>query len=169
MEFPEDVLAIVRVAARKHANDIPKAIDQAERDVRRLPGFPGLVNALVRHAVQDLVYDLRSQDAHTLKNGGDKSGRQKVSMLSPEVEQLCRSLYDCPMAGTTLGEIRGEELEDAAATERARADGHAINAHLLAGLRELVPHGKRVRDAVPEAKLRKLLDRAKRDVRGGEE
>jgi hypothetical protein len=167
VQFPESVLEVVAEAARKYASDIPKAVEEAEFMVRKLPEFSGLVRLLVRGAVQDLVYEARHQDNVRMRRAaGDYGGPAKVDAAAPGVVGAHESLYLYRIAGTTLGLIKGADLKGIAESERRVAEGHAFNAALCEALAALVPEDKRVEEAVLEKRLRGIFRRLRRQKPG---
>ena len=155
MEFPESVLRAVERAADNHPADIQKAIDAAEKAIRRLPEFETLVADLVRSAVQEMVYDARHSSNVTMRRlAGEYGGPAKtVSGDSAAVTRAAESLYCYRIAGTVLGSVLGEQLGDIAASELAKADGHAFNGRLCLRLKAMVPKEKQVRECVSEKRL----------------
>lgn len=164
MNFPESVLNVAKLAAQKHADDVSAAVDEAERQIRRLPEFGDLVAALVRQAVQTLVYNERHRSNVRMRAEAGEYGRPaKVNVgASAAVNAVIESLYLYRIAGTTLGLVRGADLAGIAASENAQANGHIFNARLCSELSALVPAEKAVQDAVSERKLRSIFDKIRR-------
>jgi len=152
-------LQIVRVAVEKHPENIEDAIKQAEHDIRKLPSFAKLVSDLVRSAIGDLVYDARHQITTSIKQAAcEYGGPAKVVVgASKSVNTAALSVYLFCIAGTTLGNLRGEQLAGIIESERAIRDGHDFNVRLCERLLTLVPKKKRVRDVVSEKKLRGIF------------
>lgn len=168
MEFPQNVLRVVEKAVEKHPTDIEAAVTQAERAVRKLDEFSELVDTLVRHAIQELVYDCRHHMNVATKNqNGEYDNPAKVtSAASSAVQRAADSVYLFKIAGTILGDLTGKELPVVAANETAVASGHAFNAWICNKLSPLVPEDKRVRDAVSEKKLRSIFQQAQEETQG---
>jgi hypothetical protein len=167
MEYPDNVLRIAERAAKQHPDDITKAVDCAERDVRALPEFREIVAVLVRGAVQGLVYEARHQTNRSIRReAGEYGGPAKVSGASDAVNTVYKSVYDYCIGRTTLGRVLGKELPGIAESERAIAEGHVFNAELCEALSRMVPEERAVKDAVPEKKLRGLFRRLQRKVGG---
>jgi hypothetical protein len=161
MEASERVLEIVAESSAKYADDVTKAIDDAERKVRKLPEFPSLVSNMVRGYIQDLVYDARHATKRQMKKEhGQYGGPSKVIVGSSKIvnEVSLSSLYQLPMDGTILGLIFGSDLVGIAEREQSKADGHDFNARLCLRLAPLVPKNKRVQEAVTEKVLKTLYD-----------
>jgi hypothetical protein len=165
VRMPESVIAAAALAAQEHPDDVARATAEAERAVRELPEFPDLMAGLVTGAVRELVYDARhASNVRTRRQAGRYGTPAKVSPGgSPAVERVYESVYDYFIAGTTLGALRGEELQAVAEKEQGLAEGHLFNAGLCARLSKMVPPGQRVRDAVPERQLRGLFKKVQEE------
>ena len=159
MNLPSHVIAIVSAAVERHHNDIPAAVNESEKRIRKLADFPELVDGLVRSAIQDAVYERR----HTVNVANKRQAGQygqpgKVKTgTSQSLGAVKRSVYQYYIAGRTLGTILGGELRDIAANEDATAAGYTFRAQLCRRLADIVPAEKTVREAVTEKKLRTLF------------
>lgn len=156
-DLPEAVTAIVREAVAKH-DAIGDATAEAEARIRALPDFASLVDELVRRAVAKLVGDMRHAVTTAIKKetGQYGTGGKIDYQQSEAVNAVFQGMYDLAVAGTKLGALYGEELPAAAETERNIGNGHLANARLLDQLRPIVKDGKRVRECVPEKRLRAI-------------
>ena len=166
MEFPKSVEAIVDRAAKKFPSDISKAIDQADKEIRKLPEFDELVSMLIRKAVAQLIYDARHSVTNQIKrDSGMYGGPAKViAGLSKSVNRVAESIYAIRIAGTMLGELFGRDLPGIADSEMAIGHGHLFNARLCQRLAALVPEDKRVQEAVKEKKLQAIFLDVLRDT-----
>lgn len=160
METPKSVLEIVAKAADKYPSDIPKALDVADKAVRKLPEFEELVSDLVRSAIQDLIYEHRHSVTRQIKR---ETGKYKVKpkvvvgKSKPVNEAALRSVYLMPIAGTVLGRVLGKDLLGIAKHEQDKANGSAVNARLCFRLDKLVPNTKYVDEVLSEKRLRTIL------------
>lgn len=161
MDIPETILEAVREATARHMGSVETAIAVAIEAVRCLDDFDDAVTVLVNHAVQGLVYDARSSLTAAVSRQAAYTGAPKVNVArSAAVNRVAMSVYNHAIGGTRLGDLRGEELDAIAATEREIAKGHNFNAELLGWCRaQGVADGQRVRDVIPEAKLRSAYNR----------
>lgn len=168
MQYPESVLSVARAMAAKHGDDIPRAVTEAEKLIRKLPEFDSLVDQMIRNAVREMVYDARHiSNVATKRQTGHYFQEQKVDTTkSKAVLQAYKSVYAYCVAGTQLGLLYGERLAEIAESEQSIANGHVFNAALCRKLSEIVPKGTQVKDAISEKKLRALFDRTKKECGG---
>lgn len=159
MQFPDSVLRIAEEAAAKYQDDIDRAAEKAEKDIRSLPDFDGLVEMLLSYAVRNLVHEARHKSNTQIRRiTGRYGGPAKVVVgRSASVARACESYYSYCVAGKALGSLLGADLEAAAQAENAIAEGHLFRVRLCRRLREMVPDEKRVRDVVSEKKLRAIF------------
>lgn len=158
MDFPEAVLALVREAEAKNPNDIDEAVETAAKKIRKLPEFDSLVDAFVTRAVRELIHDARHNETRLIKKeAGSYDAIPKVSSVGDAVNRAAMSVYLYRIAGRTLGDLLGSELEAIAKNENEIAEGHLFNARLMDRLRKMVPEDKRVREAVKESRLNALF------------
>jgi len=159
VEFPKAVLDTARKANARFPNDVQKAVDWAVRSGQKRKDFDEFAVRLVRRGWQEVICDLRHSITRQIKySAGEYGGPAKVvSGASASVARASESVYLMHIAGKTLGEVLKEELKDIAQSERAIGDGHYFNATLCERLAPLVPKGKRVREAVTEKRLWKIL------------
>jgi len=156
MKFTEEVKVIVREANANHPSSAEDATTEALQGVRGLKSYKSLVDALVKHAVQDLIHDGRHDiNKGIRKQEGRYSPLPKVQVgSSPAVMRAEVSVYLYRIAGTSLGEVFGKELLGIAVHEENRANGHIFNARLCRHLAEVVPDNKKVKNAVKENQLK---------------
>jgi len=159
MDYPKNVLEIVETATRKYPTDIEGAVQQAEKAVRKLPEFDELVEKLVHDSIQGLVYDVRHRlNIQMRQEAGGYGGPAKVvSGDSTAANRMEMDLYRYNIAGTSLGNMKGEELVPTADAERAKGEGCLFNSRLCRRLAAIVPEGKAVRDVVSATKLRSIF------------
>lgn len=169
VQFPAEILEIIRKSADKHKTDIPAATSEAERKIRARPDFGSVVDTLVRAAIQEQVYVARHRITSRIKyETGQYGGPPKViAGESVGGRRAAISCYEHRIAGTILGLVLGENLMDIADSEDAIGNGHLFNARLAMALRPLVPDGKYVKDAVPEKKLRVIMENLRTSMGGG--
>jgi hypothetical protein len=168
-EFPEDVHDLIAQAVAEHPNDIPAAVEEAERRLRALPDFADLVAQLITQAVQDLVYQRRGMlNVALRREAGDYDTKPRTKLAdSPDTLAVWDNVYNYFIDGRTLGDLRGNELQDIEASERNVARGHEFNAELCRWLREQgVVDDRRVKDVVSERKLRTAFRRLRKAVFG---
>lgn len=160
MNMPDSILEIAREESEKHAKDIARAVESAEARIKSLPEYKSFVLALVRDAVQHLVYQARhTMNTKIKKDLGEYAGTQKVEHGSRSVSEVYESVYNYRINGRILGDIEGDELPEIAKGQREIAKGHTTNALLCEHLAKLVPAGFKVRQKVSEAKLRQIFTR----------
>lgn len=171
MSMPEHVMRLIQESVTKHGSDIAKAIDVAERRIRSLPDYGEIVDSLIHRCVQELVYTARGSLTNRLKNqlGGYDQEAKVVVGESESVNGVYRSVYTHFIGGTMLGEITGDDIDALMESETAKAKGHQFNAALLKWLQaQGVIGDKRVRDVVPESRLKKQYTRLLRQIQGKE-
>lgn len=111
MIIPENVRAIAEQAFEKH-DDVKEALVEVEKVIRKLPGFPDLVNALIANMVRDLVHDARRK-AHV---------RRKKEVYANQQERM--ALKTEPENPRNFQQIEGESLEVWHARLIQQAKGH---------------------------------------------
>ncbi len=166
MNYPKSVLEIFEEQAAKHANNIPAAVREAERLIRKLPEYADLVGILVHNAVQEGVYSARHKTNVRIKlELGDFGQPAKVVVgTSPGCEAAAKSVYDYNIGKTRLGLIYGRDLVAIAENEQAIGNGHFENAAICRKLQRLVPADKQVQDAVSERQLNTIFKAVKREI-----
>src|SRR5262245_33949839 len=131
MEYPDSILRAVEDAVKQHPDDVPQAINCAERSVRKTPDYPTVVDELIRDAVSQLVYRARHAINVRLKNAaGAYNQKTKVNGASAAVQKVCEDFYAYTIGQKTLGNLLGSELDGIARSESAIASGHRFNARL---------------------------------------
>lgn len=165
--FPKKVLEIAEQAATKYGDDIPKAVAYLDREVRKLPEFPTLLDDLWLRTAQELIYDVRNTHNRAIKRAsGAYGGPSKVVRgLSETINEAAQSVYDMAVAGKRLGSVKGCELSDIARTERALSNGHVANAILAERLQPLVRADLSVEEEVGEKQMWRLLRFAQRKAK----
>jgi hypothetical protein len=141
-EVMEKVSEVLADAARKHAGNVTKAVSTAEEAAKKIKGFRDIVPELIRHALQERIYDIRHQE-----NQDQRAAN--FTEASP---------YNYCLGGTILGRLKAEQLEELAANEEIAATGHAFNARLCRALKERLAAGKTVKQAMNETALQKIMD-----------
>jgi len=159
MEFSDEIQTIVKASAAKHGDKISKAVNDAERRIRKLPDFKSMINGLVRSAIQELVYDARHKMNTKIRQAMGSYGQpaKTITGASIAVGKASASLYSYHIAGTLLGSVQGSDLAGIAENEAAKADGHGFNAKLAARLAKIVPDEKLVRNVVSETRLKTIF------------
>jgi hypothetical protein len=155
---------VARRAAGGSLNDVPAAAEQALNEIKAMPGYAAMAEALVRQAVRDLVYAARHEMNRSIKHAsGDYARRstRKVQAYSPAVAEAHRSVYDLCIGGTTLGNLVGREVVGLLSKTRSMIAGHRLNEELLGWLSTRVPPDKTVRESVKETELSKFYYEAR--------
>lgn len=157
----KNAIEAATAAATSYPNDVNAATTAALARIKKLPNYAEVVEELLRDAVQELIYDIRHRkNVQLKKQEAAYGGPSKVPSRSPAVRRVHQSLYEYHIAGRTLGDIRGAELETIADHESKTADGHRWNAWLCRELARTVPDDKTVRESVSKKKLQALFKRA---------
>lgn len=166
-DFPKEVLQIVDEETAANASDIEAATQAAEERMKALPGYKALINSLVRKAIRGLVYAARHKTNVQLKRDVGYYDRvPTVAAANQAVGQVYSSVYDYRIGGTILGELTGSQLEPLARKEEEQAAGHRFNCELMRWLRSQgVTHDKKVKDVVPEVRLRANFNRILKEVK----
>lgn len=166
MNIPKPVLDIAKKAASRHASNIEAAINDAERKIRALPEFDELATVLVRNCIQELIYDARHWDTNRIKKQAGVYGADAKVLVgqSGAIQDVYRSVYECSIAGTVLGKIRGADLPALIENESGLMDGHRFNRDVLLYLQNVIklPADKTVEEVVPETKLRAQFARLRK-------
>ncbi len=158
----DQILEIIQKRANAHPNDIEASVQLAVREIRRLKNFDSLIERILTVAVRRMIHDFRSTENRRIrKANGDYGGPAKVKPSGGTAE-IAQSVFAYFIAGMTLGQIRGEQLEEIAAGEAARAEGHDFNARLCRRLRNVVKDGQTVQQAVSETKLKRIFQQVQK-------
>lgn len=170
IEFPISVLNAAEHAANRHKNDITAAVEMAKTAVRRLPNLQSIVDALLDYSMKHLVYDFRHKANVKLKRElGTYHTTPKVGTTSLAIREAYQSAYDYYIAGTTIGELKGDQLDDIISSEEERSKGHTVNVRVLSWLKSQgVTGDKKVRNVVSERKLRNCMKRVREEIFGTE-
>lgn len=168
VSLPQSVIDIARECAAAHGADIAEATRLAEQRIRALPDFEQIVNTLITAAVRDMVYDARhATNARFKREAGYYGRRGRVDTAASEVvNRAAKSVYAYCIAGTMLGELQGKDLPDLAEKEELTAKGYTFNAVLLRELAQKVKGEQKVRDVIPENRLKARFDHLYRQVFG---
>lgn len=163
VDFPDNVLELVKAACQKHKCDITKSTTEALRKVQSLPNYHQLIEGLVYNALRQIVYTQREQLNTELRAASKDYGAYagKPSGAAESINQLHRNLsdfYDYKVGGKDLGDVIGEELIPLAEKLEATAEGHLFTAQILRDLRPLVRDGRSVREAVKPKKLKSIFE-----------
>ena len=138
----DQVQAVLAEVARKYAGNVGKAVETAESEVRKIKGFRDIAPQFIRHALQERIYDLRHED-------NTKQRQSQFTEGSP---------YNYCLGGTVLARLKGEQLEELAASEEDAAKGHAFNARVCKALLAKVSNGKTVKQVLSEEQLQRIMD-----------
>jgi len=113
MEYPSEVLEIVKAAVKRHKTT-SGAVREAEKKIRALPTFEAIAEIAIHHAIRELVGDVRHTDNRQMRKAAGEYGplAKTVTGTSPEILAIAdEALLDYHIAGTVLGLVKGEELE----------------------------------------------------------
>jgi hypothetical protein len=166
--LPTHVTEIIDRVSGEHPDDIPAAVEAAEREIRELPDYDDVVGALLRSAVREAVYDARHKVNVAVKRRAGYYGQPSTPREGERLRSVYDNVFAYHIAGTTLGELRGIDLGTVAEQERAISAGHLFNAELLEWC---ASHGvtgeRRVREVISEDLLRRAFRRLWRKYHGG--
>lgn len=169
---------IVREIVSEHRDDIDRSIALSIKAVRK---HPELLEEIIDYGIRETVYavrgmmnaEFRASRETPMPTGKAIAGAARevpaakvVVGTSADVQAAYQSVYDLFIAGKTLGTLTGEDLPNVVAHERGKANAHTFNVRLLEALVPLVPEKKRVKDCVPEKKLRAIYERVWNDSQG---
>lgn len=138
---PDAMNRIVAEAAAKYPSDINKAVVEAERRIRRDVASDEL-KKLVRHSIQERIYDWRHDQNERFKAAGEGNGK------ATEAE-----VYNYFIGGMVIGNVTGKMLSELAASEQEKANGHALNAAVCRKFAGVVPETKMLKRCVSAAEL----------------
>lgn len=162
VDFPDNVIAIVKEICKKYGCDIRKSTDASVKKIQALPNYHQLIDSLVYNAVRQLVYDQReafNSEIRSRKEYGAYAG--KPSGAAASINQIHKSIndyYEYKIGGTNLGDLLGEELIPLAESCEETANGHLFNAKILRDLRPFVNDGCTVRESVKPRKIKSIFD-----------
>lgn len=160
-ENPESLLEIVARAAKKHPDNIDKALDLAEREWNAEEDAAEWTHHLVRSAIRFLIHDYRHQQNTKIRRAAGEYGQPAKVVTGQATSQSILDTYaiDC----RSLGSIFGKELRDIAKEQRNKAAGCDFNARLCEALVDLVKPEQMVREAVSDDQAWRIVQR----LRGG--
>ena len=160
MEYPEVLTEIIKECAAANPSDIDKAVDTAFTRWRKCDEYAEWTESMIRGQLRNMIHDSRhASNVQILRDLKGYGGPSKVGLGSGIVNRVAAmSVLDsyC-INGMALGDIMGSELKAIASDQQEKANGYSRNARLCLMLAPLVPEDKRVRDAVTETKVRKLI------------
>lgn len=163
MNLSHQAADIARRAHESNPNDVSAAATQALAELQKLPDWQTLTTDLIVNAVRGLVHQARQQSNVQIRRDAGYYGQSaKVLATSETLTQIATSVYDYCLGGRTLGNLTGAELPAIAAHEEAAAAGHGFNASLCRWLQGIVPAGETVKQAVPEARIREVFQRLRK-------
>lgn len=163
MDYPESIRAAVEREMKKH-RDIDAQKKAAIAAARGLPEFAELRRTLENTAIEELVYRIRTAWTVTAKREAfrddvehEYQGKPKVNMLTAGMKKIYADFLDswC-IAGTCLGDIRGEDYAKLVTDSDNLSAGHAADARFYRALGRIVPEGKRTRDVISGEKAQAL-------------
>ena len=160
MDEPQVFQKIIRRAVKNHPDSIDDATADAVHAVYAIPASKELIRTLIEIACRRTIEQLRHSLNRSLKKSNGDYARVTPKVLSgagAAVAKVCRSLYEYFIGGMTVGSMGCKDIMRIEKKERTAADGHQANADFLHSLKPLVTTGKTVREAVPEKKLRALM------------
>lgn len=168
MIYPVILRTIAEQAAREHMDDLNLAKELAEKKCRALPDFAVLAELLMMRGLHELIHEARSKVAREVRRAGRNEDGSQVELPLPKVQRGATSAladayeqyFSYPVAGRTLGNLLGEELEELAAAEFKKGDGFYFRGRLLQSLVGKVSKGKTVREAVAGKTLERLYRKA---------
>lgn len=162
--------------------NVKEAVAEAVNSVKLLPEFESLSEDLIRAAVSFYVYQTRARQTRIIKNlavsrhdapendreeGGDeapapKPSRKPASRFSPSGAASAVPMYKIFIGGFMLGDMTGEQLDEAKGTEAAKAAGFLRNVEFLAEIRKNVGRKEVVRRKLSEGQLADLWNKVVR-------
>lgn len=157
----DEIQKIAYEEAKKHADNIDAATDAAVRRVSRLAAYEEYIEDLVRQAIRGRVCDCRHAMNVAMRAENNGFGGPAKVTAGVATNSVAMSVYTYMIDGRTLGQIRGDELEEIAESEAARAHGHQFNVKLCRKLMDRVAADKLVCECVKEKELRKIFQEIK--------
>lgn len=153
------VLAMARVAMKKHPEDIDLAVKLLRSTVVKAKLESAVLPDLLARAYRDLIHEARhhSNEARRKVHGGygqPPKATPGAAVAAIAAESLLHTYY---INGQTLGSITGEEIPYLIDIEQAKADGAQFNANLLTRLRRHVKGEKTVCDCVDNKQVVKMF------------
>ena len=162
MEYPTKITDIAKDSCTKYP-DVQEAIAKTINRVKRLKDYKSFMNVLVYNALTDLVYDTRHRSNVAIKRqaGEYGTGNKTDYVGTRSVQQATKNYLNYYIAGRTLGNILGSEIEDLIDIEVSLSDGHDYNTRILEALKKIVPEDKRVKDVVSNKQLEAIFIKKK--------
>ncbi len=162
MTVPEEIVNAVRKSDSLNPSSAEDAIADATERVQALKSYKRMVGDLVGRAIREIVYDMRHDANVKIKNEcGEYFNETKVDIgNSDAVNRVEMSFYLYRIAGTSLGDLLGEQLIPLAQIEDNRASGHIFNARLLRLAAERVSPKSSVKSQITEDQLREIFNLA---------
>lgn len=161
-QFPAEFLSLVRRGTETHPNNIERAEEYVTNKLEDAEYYnEELEQALIRHAIRDLIYEARSTHNKRLKRSDPvtkkSTAKCKVDIgQSPIIKRMNQRWYTYNINGTTLGSVYGRDLRSLAEAERNIAGGHIANARLLEALIPLVRPDQTVKQTLTHKTLEKM-------------
>lgn len=161
MKLSEEIDRIVEIVTLQYPNDIDGAVAEALARCRELPDYQTQIENLFCYTLRQLIHDARHRSNTEMKRQTGYYGKpSKVNVGGTSVAKVARSSYLYYIAGKTLGDIKGKEIDQISNAEQQRADGHIFNVKLLQWCKtQGVPEEKCIKNIIPEKKLRANFDR----------
>lgn len=167
MEIPTFIREAIREVCLKHRSSAALSCDEAIKAVRTLPEFETAREALIDHAIHEVVWSIRGELTTAVVSQAVNpptpakapyTGEPKVGLLNSDAFiEHTRSVYNMMMGGKTLGDLTGAEVKAIAEVETEKARGHTQNAELARWLGDRVKDKQTVREAVPADEIAKEL------------
>lgn len=174
MEIPTFVREAIREVCLKHRSSAALSCDEASKAVRALPEFEAAREALIDHAIHEVVWSIRGELTTAVVSQAVNqptpvqvpyTGEPKVNLLrSAAFIEHTQSVYNMMMGGKTLGDLTGAEVKAIAEVEREKVRGHQQNTELLDWLGDRVKDKQTVRQAVRAADIAKELRNIERKL-----
>lgn len=143
---PNAMNRIVAETAAKYPLDIEKAVIEAERRIRQDVTSDEL-KKLVRHSIQERIYDWRHDQNERFKAASAGNGKSTTA-----------EVYNYFIGGMVIGNVTGKMLSELAASEQEKANGHALNAAVCRKFADIVPDNKMLKRCVSAADLQEAFD-----------
>lgn len=159
MEPTTAIRDLARVAACKHPNDIPAAVDMLRAKATKAKYWPDLRSRIEREWLQGLIYQVRGERNAAIKQAAVRRMAAPVPTLSAFEENTSHYdlvLMDLMIAGRRLGDLLGRELPDIVASAKNRVRGEMRVIGLAESLIGKVPEDSSVDASVTEEHLQRV-------------
>jgi len=143
---PASIPKIIADVASRFPQDITAAVNEAERRIKKIAGKDE-TSALIRHSIQEQVYDVRHKENEKYKSDGKPASDD---------------LYVYFIGGSTLGNLTGKMLAELADSEQQKAEGHALNAAICRRFSDVVPEDQMLKRIVSTEDLRQAFAEERR-------